>query len=37
MSLGLTCDLDVQMFCDDLRRYAAGEPLRNLVDRRKGY
>ena len=37
MSLGLTCDIDVNMFCDDLRRYAAGEPLHNLVDRRRGY
>lgn len=37
MSLGLTCDLDVEMFCDDLARYAAGEPPLRLVDRRKGY
>ena len=37
MSLGLTCDIDVDMFCADLGRYAAGEPLRNLVDRRRGY
>ena len=37
MSLGLTCDIDVDMFCADLARYAAGEPLRNLVDRVRGY
>lgn len=37
MSLGLTCDLDVEMFCRDLARYAAGEPLERLVDRTRGY
>lgn len=37
MSLGLTCDLDVEMFCRDLARYAAGEPLEHLVDRMRGY
>ena len=37
MSLGLTCDIDVDMFCADLGRYAAGEPLHNLVDRKRGY
>ena len=37
MSLGLTCDLAVEIFLDNLRRYAAGQPLRNLVDRKKGY
>lgn len=37
MALGLTCDLDVDMFCRDLSRYAAGEPLENLVDRSRGY
>ena len=37
MSLGLTCDINVDMFCADLARYAAGEPLRNLVDRTQGY
>ncbi len=37
MSLGLTCDLAVELFCADLRRYAAGERLHNLVDRTKGY
>ena len=37
MSLGLTCDLDVEMFCRDLAHYAAGEPLEHLVDRARGY
>ena len=37
MALGLTCDIDVDMFCADLKRYAAGEPLHNLVDRVRGY
>lgn len=37
MALGLTCDLDVDMFCRDLDRYAAGELPENLVDRRRGY
>lgn len=37
MSLGLTCDLDVEMFCRDLARYASGEPLEHLVDRVRGY
>lgn len=37
MSLGLTCQLAVDMFCADLERYAAGEPLKNLVDRKRGY
>lgn len=37
MSLGLTCDIDVDMFCADLERYAVGKPLHNLVDRIRGY
>lgn len=27
----------VELFCDNLRRYLAGEPLRNAVDARRGY
>lgn len=27
----------IEFFCDNLRRYQAGQPLRNLVDQRKGY
>lgn len=37
MSLGLTCDLAVGLFCRNLERYAAGQPLENLIDRAKGY
>jgi len=37
MSLGLTCDLAVELFCADLCRYAAGERLKNYVDRTRGY
>ncbi len=37
MSLALTCELDVEMFCRDLERYAAGKPPAHLVDRRRGY
>jgi len=27
----------VELFCENLRRYLAGQPLRNLVDRTRGY
>lgn len=37
MTLGHTCDVNVRMFCEDLARYAAGQPLRHLVDRTRGY
>lgn len=37
MSLGYTRDRDVEMFCQDLERFAAGQPLAHLVDRRRGY
>lgn len=37
MSLGLTCQLAVDLFCRDLERYARGEPLARLVDRARGY
>ena len=37
MSLGYTCDKTVDMFCEDLARYAAGEPLAHVVDRTRGY
>ncbi|MBV9357128.1 MAG: hypothetical protein JO023_16575 [Chloroflexi bacterium] len=26
-----------ELFADNLRRYLAGEPLRNVVDERRGY
>lgn len=37
MSLGLTCQLAVNLFCRDLQNYAAGRPLAQLVDRQRGY
>ena len=37
MSLGITRDLDVALFCEDLRNYAAGKKLQRLVDRTLGY
>ena len=37
MSLPFTCDIDVALFCEDLARFAQGQPLHRLVDRRLGY
>ena len=37
MTLGWTCDKNVDMFLEDLEHYAAGRPLRHLVDRALGY
>lgn len=37
MTLGYTCDRNVEMFCEDLENYAAGRPLNSLVDRSRGY
>lgn len=37
MSLGITRDLDVELFCEDLRNYTAGRKLRRFVDRSLGY
>ena len=37
MSLGITRDLDVDLFCRDLINYAEGRPLQQLVDRKLGY
>ena len=37
MSLGITQDLDVDLFCEDLENYAAGRPLARLVDEKQGY
>lgn len=37
MTLGYTTDKTVSMFCEDLARYAAGEPLAHLVDLKRGY
>ncbi len=30
-------ELAVELFCDNLRRYLAGQPLRNVVDVKRGY
>ena len=37
LTLGYTCDRNVELFCEDLRNYAAGRRLKRLVDRKIGY
>ncbi len=37
MTLGITRQKDVDLFCQDLENYAAGRPLKQLVDRKIGY
>lgn len=37
MTLGWTCDKNVEMFCEDLDNYCAGRPLIHIVDRTLGY
>lgn len=37
LTLGYTCDRNVELFLTDLANYAAGRPLNGLVDRRRGY
>ena len=37
MSLGYTRDRNVELFCEDLENYAAGRPLKRLVNRAVGY
>lgn len=37
LTLDYTLDRNVEMFCEDLLRYAGGLPLNYLVDRKKGY
>lgn len=37
MTLGYTCDTNVELFCADLMRYSRGETLKGLVDRTRGY
>jgi len=37
MTLGYTCDVNVELFCADLANYAAGRPLNGFVDRKLGY
>jgi phosphoglycerate dehydrogenase-like enzyme len=36
-SSGRVLDRSVELFCDNLRQFAAGEPLRNVVDPSAGY
>jgi phosphoglycerate dehydrogenase-like enzyme len=36
-SSGRVLDDTIELFCDNLRRFAAGEPLRNTVDPGAGY
>jgi phosphoglycerate dehydrogenase-like enzyme len=36
-SSGRVLDRSVELFCENLRRYAAGEPLENVVDPEAGY
>jgi phosphoglycerate dehydrogenase-like enzyme len=36
-SSGRVLDRSVELFCDNLRRYASGEPLLNVVDPVQGY
>ena len=37
MSLGITCDRDVALFCEDLKNFASGKKLERFVDRSLGY
>ncbi len=37
MTLSYTCDINVDIFLRNLERYAKGERLHHLVDRKKGY
>ena len=37
MTLGYTVDRIVEMFLEDFDRFCAGQPLRHLVDRKRGY
>ena len=36
-SSGRVLDRSVELFCDNLRRFATGEPLLNVVDPAAGY
>ena len=37
MTLDITCDLDVNMFCDNLTRYCRKQPMKHVVERSVGY
>ncbi len=37
LTLGITCQKDVDLFCQDLYNYTAGRPLQQAVDKKLGY
>lgn len=37
MTLDITCDLDVSIFCDNLTRYCRKQPMKHVVERSVGY
>ncbi len=37
LTLEYTIDKNVEMFCEDLLNYAAGSPMKHVVDRKRGY
>lgn len=37
MALPLTCDIVIDLFCKNLKRYARNEKLENIIDCKKGY
>ena len=37
LTLEHTLNVNVDMFCDNLVRYGRGLPLKNLIDKNKGY
>lgn len=37
MTLDITCDLDVNLFCDNLTRYCRKQPMKHIVERSVGY
>lgn len=37
MTLGYTCEKAVSMFCENVKNYASGRPMKHLVDRTRGY
>ena len=37
LTLDHTLDKNVEMFCEDLRNFAEGGPLKHILDRKKGY
>ncbi len=37
LTLGYTCQANIDMFCENIANYAAGRPMNHLVDRVRGY